>query len=327
MPTGMMKAFLCSDGRVRYCLTDGRILNIFLLHRGMVKTYQRVTELLEGAPDLVWTVTMAGALRWHEFSEKCNLKLPFVLQEHSNTVWMHLKSNAAIKRSSRILKEASAIIVVAERQIEQFKNLEPTVEPVVIWNAVDPAYLKPCTEKPDGSRILFVGRLSAEKGLGRLIKAIPIVIKSFSDITVELIGRGPMKQVLEEEISAIGVMKYVKFLGVKTPEEIATILDKAAVFVLPSEYENCPVALLEAQVRGVPCVVRNNNASERVLLPGNGVGVDDDGNGHGIAAGLCNVLEQLEKYDRVEIQKRSMQQFSPDVFAHKMCDVFKRACV
>ena len=320
------------DGTVNVLSRQGTILShrwkarqYKFLHHEFACTYKQVVSLLNGEPDLVWTVTLSGALRWFEFALNTKLKIPFVLQEHSNTIWMHLKSPAAVRLSVKALSKASKVIVVASRQIDQFQSISPDLKPVVVWNAVDPAFIRPCNPLVLNRRILFVGRLSQEKGLNRLLRAISILVKIFPDLELYLVGSGPLKGFLEREADALKISSYVHFLGSKKPSEIAVLLDETAVFVLPSEYENCPVALLEAQTRGVPCIVRKNNASEHVLLPGNGVAVDDQGDGVGIASGLKNVFLQIEQFNRVEIQNRALQQFAPSVFSRKMMSVFSEA--
>jgi len=109
--------------------------------------------------------------------------------------------------------------------------------------------------------------------------------------------------------------------------EISKTLDTVHCFVLPSLYENCPVALLEAQVKGLPCVCTINGASEKVMLPGNGIAVADNGEGDELAVALLQMISTYSSYDRVGIRRRSIAEFAPEVFAKKMHKVFVDAMV
>lgn len=289
-----------------------------LLYPRMEKTFLEAKKHLGGIPDIIWTVTLSSAMLWNSFKEGKNLAIPFFLQEHSNPLSMHLNSRSKRKAGKKLAKIIDAVIVVAERQFKEFKALSSNYSPILIWNSVDEAFLPPPTNELKGQDLYFVGRLSREKGLSVFLGALSRVAKDFPSITFNVIGDGYLRKALLEEVEELQLSKKVRFLGTRQPEEISQILDQALIFVLPSEYENCPVALLEAQVRGVPCLIRKNNASEKVLLEGNGFAIEDNGDGKGLEKGLRKMLLEIDLYSRIDIRTRSIQEFAPVVFARRM---------
>jgi len=102
-----------------------------------------------------------------------------------------------------------------------------------------------------GNYALFVGRLSAEKGLHTLLKAW----RDLPDIPLKIVGDGPLMAELstfvqEEELD------QVELLGLKSREDVLAMLKGSRFLVFPSEcYEGCPVTLLEAFACGVPVVI------------------------------------------------------------------------
>lgn len=171
--------------------------------------------------------------------------------------------------------------------------------------------------------MLYVGRLSEEKGVSRLLRAFGIAIKKVPGITLTIVGDGELDSDLKKMAHQLNLGKGIKFIGSKTLSEISNLLDEFEVFVLPSYQENCPVYLLEAQVKGVPCLVTKNGASEKVLLYSNGLTVDDDGSGEQLAHGILQMLNQMEVNDRMKIRKREKAAFSPQVFTENMYAVLK----
>ncbi len=98
--------------------------------------------------------------------------------------------------------------------------------------------------------ILYLGRLSYEKGLKTLIKAISLC----DSVKLLIAGDGPLKIELEAVVNKI-TPKKIKFLGYLNRERLQEIIDGAIFIVMPSEcYENFPYAILEAFAAGKPVI-------------------------------------------------------------------------
>lgn len=94
--------------------------------------------------------------------------------------------------------------------------------------------------------ILYVGRLSVEKGLLYLLE----VAKMIAPIPVVLVGRGPEEDALRSRAGELG-LQNVTFAGFKKGAELWSMIAGASAVVLPTvSYENAPLAALEAQMLG-----------------------------------------------------------------------------
>jgi glycosyltransferase involved in cell wall biosynthesis len=111
-----------------------------------------------------------------------------------------------------------------------------------------------------GGFVLFVGRLSAEKGLRTLVEAWK---RLGASIPLRIVGTGPLAPMLDEP------MPGIEWLGGATPERVRELMRDATLLVLPSEcYENCPITILEAFACGLPSVVSGHGAlAEMVRQP------------------------------------------------------------
>jgi glycosyltransferase involved in cell wall biosynthesis len=112
--------------------------------------------------------------------------------------------------------------------------------------------IKKSVNKGEKKRLLSVGRLDGQKQFGTLIKVFVTLAANNNDWTLRIIGEGPLRLVLENQIVALNLVGRVELLG--RLENVAEELAQADVFVLTSAYEGFPNALLEAMAVGLPCV-------------------------------------------------------------------------
>lgn len=114
--------------------------------------------------------------------------------------------------------------------------------------------------------ILNVGRLVPEKGQKYLIEAFS-KINEKADWRVVILGDGPLRNQLEEQVKILGLDKQVQFLG--AVNNVDEWLAKASIFVFPSISEGFPNALAEAMSAGLPCISFDCNAGPRDLIENN----------------------------------------------------------
>lgn len=143
-----------------------------------------------------------------------------------------------------------------------------------------------------GKNLLFVGRLTAAKGVPVLIEAMPRIRSAHPDAHLTLIGDGPDRALLERLVRRLDLSKAVTFAGYQSQDEVARTLARTAVFVLPSFAEGVPVVLMEAmaarrpvvatRIAGIPELVEDG-VSGRVVVPGDGAALAD---------AVCDILAE-----------------------------------
>ncbi len=112
-----------------------------------------------------------------------------------------------------------------------------------------------------GDYILYVGRLSNEKGILTAIKAVQHL-----DVQLKIVGDGPMRNVCEGFVKE-NSLKNVKFEGYKTGDELKELFRNAAFVVFPSEwYENAPMVVLESFAYGKPVIGSNLGGVPEMII-------------------------------------------------------------
>lgn len=100
--------------------------------------------------------------------------------------------------------------------------------------------------------IVSVGRLEAQKNQMLLIDAFSMIVNQIPDFRLVIFGEGKLRDTLEERVKQKGLQERFFLPGAKTG--IQDYIKNSALFVLSSDYEGIPNALIEAMAIGLPCI-------------------------------------------------------------------------
>lgn len=123
---------------------------------------------------------------------------------------------------------------------------------VVIPNAINDVFLEAPYAHGGGNKIVTVGRLNSQKNQKLLIESFAIVSRDYPQYRLFLYGDGPLKSELQLLVKNLGIADKIVFAGFKN--DIITELMDADLFVLSSDFEGMPNALMEAMALGLPCI-------------------------------------------------------------------------
>jgi glycosyltransferase involved in cell wall biosynthesis len=166
--------------------------------------------------------------------------------------------------------------------------------------------------------ILWVGRMSPEKGLDFLALAYNRLHHKRDDVQLVLIGDGPYREQLT------GLLPGASFLGYRTGDELATIYASADVFVFPGRAETFGQVLLEAAASGLPAVVTAGTGVDENVARDITALVVPPGDASGFVAALERLLddEPLRQQMGLAARDRALQRSWPATFAH-MREVYR----
>ena len=213
---------------------------------------------------------------------------------HGSLSWSGVAAaEAVLVRSGRLKRIPDCILAPSRYMAEQLSGSWLGRFDVPIYMLRNPIEIpqRPVRSSRRGGG-LYVGRLSAEKGLDLLIQAA-----ACTDVPFTIVGDGPEREPLQRQ--SIESSAPVRFTGFLTGNALEKEWSKASFFAMtPSWPENAPLALLEALVRGLPALVTSvGGLPELVDLYGGGRLIPA-GDREAIALGLrAAALGQLRSAD------------------------------
>lgn len=123
---------------------------------------------------------------------------------------------------------------------------------VVIHNAVNIPQNKYPIPSIREKRIINVGRLHHQKNQALLINAFSRIANKFPDFILEIYGDGELNDALQHQINELGLSKRIMICPPR--KDLWDCIYKASLFVLSSDFEGMPNALMEAMALGLPCI-------------------------------------------------------------------------
>lgn len=108
--------------------------------------------------------------------------------------------------------------------------------------------------------VINTGRFTEQKNQTFIIDIIDVLKSKYENVALLLLGDGPLKDSYKEKVKKLGLENIVKFLGVKA--NVQDYLFASDCYVMPSLYEGLPVAGVEAECTGIPCIFSKNITNE-----------------------------------------------------------------
>jgi glycosyltransferase involved in cell wall biosynthesis len=265
---------------------------------------------------------------------KLVLRIPVTVELHSGGRLGEIAVLRSVNSGAprlRLLARFVDVFVALSDEIERgLRGIGVPSERIVrIPNGVDPEYFRPAdasrrqalrTELDlEGRRVaLFVGRLEPEKGLECLLEAWREVRRELPGALLLLVGDGVLRASLHAR--AVPGVRLVGPVSDPLPH-----LQAADCFVLPSESEGLPVALLEALATGLPCVATAIGGTVDVLSPDVDGWLVRPGDAATLAATLVRALNG-EGRARIGAAGRArvIHDFSLESAADRLAELYRR---
>ena len=168
------------------------------------------------------------------------------------------KCNGLSKRLIKTLfGNADIVICLSHSWIEYYKQTFKIKRAVILPNIIDyPVKFMPAA-KTGVVTFLFLGLISAAKGIFDLIEVIAKNKEKYRNRIKLLIGGNGEVQYLKEFIKKYDIDDIVEYLGWISNVKKAEVLNNSSVYVLPSYNEGLPISILESMSYGKPIISTN----------------------------------------------------------------------
>ncbi len=173
----------------------------------------------------------------------------------------------------------------------------------------------------------YIGRLSPEKGVVYVLKALPFILSKYKNIKVIIAGDGPHKNVLQRSAEELGISERVFFIG--WIDQVFETMKQFDIMVVPSLNEPFGIVVLEAMACGVPLIaaysggikdILPSNESCALLVP--------PADSEAITNAILRLLEDTTlRVNMVENAfKRFCTHFTDDIMIRKTIAIYRMVC-
>lgn len=222
----------------------------------LINQYTRLKELrkffFEERPDVI--VSFLTNVNIAAIVASAGLKIPVVVSERTDP-FIHPVS--LFYRVARFLTYpfADAMVVQTQAVASKYKKKKIRLRYLcIIPNPVAQSILETqlLARNSKNKRLLAIGRFDESKQFSILINCFAALVNQFPNWSLRIVGDGPMRSTLHQQIVYLGLSERVELPGRTT--EISDELAKADAFAMTSRFEGFPNALIEAMAVGLPSV-------------------------------------------------------------------------
>jgi glycosyltransferase involved in cell wall biosynthesis len=207
-----------------------------------------------------------------------------------------------------------------------FSSTVPARESIV-YNPVDTNIFRPALSA-DPNLILYSGGLRARKGVRTLAKAAKLFLRDLPGTRLAMASfECEMKKT--EVLSLAGDMAgRIDFLPFMSQKELAPVMARASVFVMPSLYESCGNGWIEAMACGVPVVGSSISCGPEIVADGETGFLSNPDSPEDVARKVTTIMSDKALASQMGAagRRRAMTRFSVEVAA-EISEGFYSSCV
>ena len=164
-------------------------------------------------------------------------------QEYPNR-WMRFMARHLFKKAAGVILQTRECMEFFPRAVKR--------KSVILHNPVNEVFFENPYEGEREHTIVTVGRIDENKNQALLLRAFALIAADYPDYQIILYGKGDQEENLKQLADNLGIADRVIFAG--NVSDVADKIKKAGVFVLTSNTEGMPNALIEAMVLGLPVI-------------------------------------------------------------------------
>jgi glycosyltransferase involved in cell wall biosynthesis len=206
--------------------------------------------------------------------------------------------------ASRTLRMSRAVTTPTRKAADFLEATIPISGVIPVSCGIDRANYRPDLTPRDANRVLFVGRLTTEKNIDVVLRAIAVLDPAL-DVTFDIVGGGDQRKNLEALTHQLGLDDRVRFHGHTSEDELRDLYSRASVFAIASVAELQSIATMEAMASGLPIVAANAVALPHLVHDGENGYLFEPGNVEELAARLTDVLTASPE-ERLRMQQASL---------------------
>jgi glycosyltransferase involved in cell wall biosynthesis len=261
------------------------------------------------------------------------VSLPYLLHIHDYDYGADVETRSGLMRRfvRSMFIRAEEIIVLgvgAERKLRTALSLQDT-RVLVLPNAVPDPYRRSgsevCISAVDAVRLVFLGYLSARKGVPELLDALATPEMAALPWRATLAGGGPV-DAFRKRAAALGIADRVAFPGWIGQSEASALCATADILVLPSHAEGLAMSVLEGLAHGLAVVTTPVGAHAETIVSEKSGLLTPPGDVSALAAALVRLVRDPELRERLRTgaRQRFLDRFDVRIYSTRLASVHLR---
>jgi glycosyltransferase involved in cell wall biosynthesis len=241
-------------------------------------------------------------------------QLPLVTTMHGSDVRLARRVGLSHPLFRRVLKRSAIVTAVSSWLAGEARAMAPETAIEVAPMPADITLFQDVATPRIPGRVLFVGRLNAQKGAADLLEAMAWVTPT---ATLDVIGDGDDGVALRERAARLGIADRVRWRGAVQRSELPAAYREAEVVVIPSRNEGLGLVAVEAQLSRTPVVAYRSGGVVDVVDPAWGGTLVPVGDTRALAAAIDSVLKDPARAlgHGAAARARMLDRFSPATVA------------
>jgi glycosyltransferase involved in cell wall biosynthesis len=255
---------------------------------------------IQGVHTLVPPLAMVAARR---------ASIPYIVSFHTGGHSSPLRNRVrnlqwAVLRP--LLVRAARLVAVSNFEAEFFQRTlrAPESKFLVVPNGAQlPEPTAHVSGSPDEPLVVSVGRLERYKGHHRVIQALPALLSHYPDLRLRVVGSGPYEPELRQMVQDLGLSEHVEIGSIPATdrEGMVSLLARATLVTLLSDYEAHPISVLEALAMERPVLVTMTSGLQELAERGLAYGIPLESSTEEVVAAMLQQLRQPMRPGKVSL--------------------------
>lgn len=238
--------YTLSNGIKRYVLIDNKKYSRFKKNKILIDRLRNV--LKEEKADIL--ISFMGEPNIRSVIASKGLRTRCVISVRNEPLKEYPGKLGAIIRNFILPLADGCVFQTTQAQKAFPKRLQKKSK--IILNDVNEIFFRTNRSLKCSTDIISVGRLANQKNHELLIKAFSKIAYKYNNINLKIYGEGPLHSNLQKLIESLRLSGRVYLMG--TVDNIQEVMKDAGMFVLSSDFEGLPNALMEAMAIGLPVI-------------------------------------------------------------------------
>jgi glycosyltransferase involved in cell wall biosynthesis len=272
-----------------------------------------------------WRPQLVHAHWWFPSGMMCGGHgIPMIVTMHGSDVRL-ARGARALALFRRVSEQASAMYAVSGWLARLAREaLGGRVVETAPMPAATALFTAPAHDAHQKDRMLFVGRLNAQKGLDDLLQAMARARRAW---TLDVVGDGPDRDALRRRAESLGVADRVSWLGHLPQSELPALYARSAALIIPSTQEGLGLVGVEAALCETPAIAYASGGLTDVVHDGSTGWLVPTGDVAALAHAIDGVVERPTKARAygAAARVRALATFSPEAVGARYRDAYDAA--